>query len=61
MKDMNEADIILGIKVTRYSNGCALNETHYVSKMLGKFKRLEIKEINAPYDTSLKLVQNPGS
>ena len=30
MKDMRLADVILGIKITRVSNGLILNQSHYV-------------------------------
>lgn len=50
MKDLNEVDTILGIKVTRHSGGFALNQCHYIDKILNKFDHLNIKEANTPYD-----------
>ena len=55
---MNEVDTILGIKVKKHSRGYALNQSHYISKVLDKFKHLGIKQANTPYDTSMKLVEN---
>jgi len=59
-KDMNKVDTILGIKVNKHSEGYALSQSHYISKVLDKFKHLGIKEANTPYTTSMKLVQNIG-
>ena len=36
MKDLGEADVILGVKVTRTENGFNLSQPHYVEKMLKK-------------------------
>ena len=55
---MNEVYTILGIKVKKHSGGYALNQSHYTSKVLDKFKHLGIKEANTPYDTTMKLVKN---
>ena len=37
MKDMGLIDVILGIKITRISDGLILNQSHYVDKILEKF------------------------
>ena len=60
MKDMDEVDTILGINVKKHSGGFALNQSHYISKVLDKFKHLKIKKANFPYDSSTKLVGNTG-
>jgi len=60
MKDIKEMDTILGIKVKKHSEGYALNQSHYISKVLDKFKYLGIKEANKAYNTSMKLVENTG-
>ena len=36
MKDMDLADVILGIKIARTQNGLILSQTHYVDKILEK-------------------------
>jgi hypothetical protein len=46
MKDLDEVNTILGIKVKKHSSGYALNQSHYIKKMLDKFKHLNIKEAN---------------
>ena len=61
MKDMNEVDTVLGIKVKKHSGGYALNQCHYISKLLDKFKHLGIKKkTNSPYNTSVKLFEDLG-
>ena len=60
MKDLNEVDTILGVKVKRHSGGFALCQSHYIEKVLSKFSHLNIKEANTPYDVSSKLTENNG-
>ncbi|GKF38338.1 zinc finger, CCHC-type containing protein, partial [Tanacetum coccineum] len=60
MKDMNEVDTILGIKIKRYSEGSALNQCHYIDKIIDKFQHLDIEEANTSYKSSCKLVKNDG-
>lgn len=60
MKDLGLVDTILGIKVKRNSGGYELNQTHYIEKMLEKFKHLNFKEVNTPFDPSVKLQKNNG-
>ncbi|KAK4286227.1 hypothetical protein QN277_002813 [Acacia crassicarpa] len=60
MKDMGLADVILGIKIHRTSGGLALSQTHYISKILEKFKRLNIAPVSTPIETSLRMLKNTG-
>ncbi|KAM1131175.1 hypothetical protein ACFX19_046438 [Malus domestica] len=60
MKDLNEVDTILGIKVKKHSGGYALCQSHYIEKLLLKFKHLQIKEVNTPYDHSETLLKDSG-
>ena len=39
MKDLGVADVILGIKITRTSDGLVLSQSHYIKKVLEKFGR----------------------
>nr|GEX40521.1 zinc finger, CCHC-type [Tanacetum cinerariifolium] len=57
---MNEVDTILGIKVKRHSGGYALNQCHYIDKIIDKFQHLNMEEANTPYESSCKLVENNG-
>jgi len=55
MKDIGEIDTILGIKVKKHNSGYAFNHSHYIKKMLDKFKHLNIKEANILFDYNIKL------
>jgi len=44
MKDLRVADVILGIKITRTPHGITLSQSHYVDKMIERFKEHGIKE-----------------
>jgi len=55
IKDFYKVDIILGIKVKKHMSGYALNQSYYIEKMLDKFKHLNIKKANTPFDSSMKL------
>jgi len=41
--DLGVADIILGIKITRILDGISLSQSHYVDKMIKRFKKNGIK------------------
>uniref|UniRef100_A0A2N9HAW2 Uncharacterized protein n=1 Tax=Fagus sylvatica TaxID=28930 RepID=A0A2N9HAW2_FAGSY len=51
---------MLGIKVKRHSEGYALCQNHYIEKVLLKYKHLNVKEVNTPFDSNYKLVENTG-
>ena len=38
MKDLGEANVILGMKITRMTNGIFLDQSHYIEKILKKYK-----------------------
>uniref|UniRef100_A0A2N9ECZ6 Uncharacterized protein n=1 Tax=Fagus sylvatica TaxID=28930 RepID=A0A2N9ECZ6_FAGSY len=60
MKDLNEANTILGIKVKKHSKGYALCQNHYIEKVLLKYKHLNVEEVNTPFDSNYKLIENTG-
>ena len=60
MKDLGEADVILGIKITRNSYGLSLNQSHYVEKILKKFNQFDCTPVKTPYDPSIHLKKNKG-
>lgn len=55
MKHLNEANIILGIKVKKYSGDFVLCQFLYVEKIFKGFEYMKIKEANTPYDSNIKL------
>ncbi|GJW58445.1 zinc finger, CCHC-type containing protein [Tanacetum coccineum] len=60
MKDMGEADIILGIRIKHESNGIAISQSHYIEKVLKKFNYFDCTPVSTPVDTSEKLMPNNG-
>ena len=58
MKDMRLADMILGIKITRISDGLILSQSHYVDKILEKFNKDDSGVARTPLDNSLHLSKN---
>jgi len=60
MKDLGEADVILGIKITRTENGIFLDQSHYIEKILKKYNYFSSKPACTPYDSSVKLFKNTG-
>ncbi|GKE66073.1 zinc finger, CCHC-type containing protein [Tanacetum coccineum] len=60
MKDMGEADVILGIRIKHKSNGIAISQSHYIEKVLKKFNYFDCTPVSTPMDTSEKLMPNNG-
>ncbi|KAA0038407.1 Retrovirus-related Pol polyprotein from transposon TNT 1-94 [Cucumis melo var. makuwa] len=58
IKDLGEADVILGIKITRTENGIFLDQSHYIEKILKKYNYFDSKPAYTPYDSSVKLFKN---
>ena len=61
MKDLGEADVILGVKVTKTGNGFTLSQPHYVEKVLKKFNSFDVVPIKTPYDASIHLKKHDGN
>ncbi|GKE21616.1 zinc finger, CCHC-type containing protein [Tanacetum coccineum] len=60
MKDIGEADVILGIRIKRESNEIAISQSHYIEKVLKKFNYFDRTLVSTPMDTSEKLMPNNG-
>ena len=60
MKDMEVADVILGVKIHKTSGGLALSQSHYIETILGKCKNLDIVPVKTPIDVNLHLSKNTG-
>ncbi|RVW71602.1 Retrovirus-related Pol polyprotein from transposon TNT 1-94 [Vitis vinifera] len=58
MKDLGEANVILGIKINRTPNGLKLSQKHYVEKILRKFEHFDCKSVSTPYYPSSQLKKN---
>jgi len=61
MKDMGEADVILGMKIQKTNTGFSLSQSHYIEKMLKKFNQFVVTPMRTPYDPSIHLKKNKGS
>ncbi|GJY20502.1 zinc finger, CCHC-type containing protein, partial [Tanacetum coccineum] len=60
IKDMGEADVILGIRVKHESNGIEISQSHYIEKVLKKFNYSDCTPVSTPLDTCEKLMPNKG-
>ncbi|GJU19251.1 zinc finger, CCHC-type containing protein [Tanacetum coccineum] len=58
IKDMGEADVILGIRIKHESNKITISQSHYIEKVLKKFNYFDCTPISTPIDTSKKLMPN---
>ncbi|CAM8900210.1 unnamed protein product [Rhodiola kirilowii] len=61
MKDMGEAEVILGIRIERVEGGLALTQSHYIEKVLKKYKYLNCHPVNTPFESSKHLLPNKGA
>ncbi|GKA63464.1 zinc finger, CCHC-type containing protein [Tanacetum coccineum] len=60
MKDMGEADVILGIKIKRENKGIVITQSHYIEKILKKFNHEDCSSVSTPMDLVEKLKPNTG-
>ena len=60
MKDLGVADVILGMKISRKFNGLVLSQSHYIKKVLKKFKEYDDSPVRTPIDVNLHLTKNKG-
>ncbi|KAL0297766.1 UNVERIFIED_CONTAM: Retrovirus-related Pol polyprotein from transposon TNT 1-94 [Sesamum radiatum] len=61
MKDMGEADVILGIKLIRSTDGITISQSHYVEKIIEEFGYQDSRIAKTPYDSSVALFKNESS
>ena len=60
MKDLGVADVILGIKIFKTSDELILSQSHYIEKILKKFKQDDSNPMRTPIDVNLHLSKNNG-
>ncbi|GJV13576.1 zinc finger, CCHC-type containing protein [Tanacetum coccineum] len=60
MKDMGEADVILGIKIKRENKGIVITQSHYIEKILKKSNREDCSPVSTPMYPVEKLKPNTG-
>ena len=56
IKDLHVADVILGMKISRKSNGLVLSQSHYVKKVLEKFRKYDDSPVRTPVYVNLHLL-----
>ena len=60
MNDMDEAKVILGVKITRMGDSMKLSQEHYIEKILKRFGHFDVKHVSTPYDANTHLMKNQG-
>ncbi|KAL0553401.1 hypothetical protein IC582_007296 [Cucumis melo] len=60
IKDLGEANVILGIKITRSETGISLTQPSYIEKILKKYNYFKSKSTCTLYDPSVKFFKNIG-
>ena len=58
IKDLGEAGVILGIKISRTTNGLNLSQELYVEKILRRFEHFDCKLVSTLYDPNSQLKKN---
>ncbi|TYK04654.1 ty1-copia retrotransposon protein [Cucumis melo var. makuwa] len=61
MKDLEEVDVILGVKIRKNKTSMSLCQSHYVEKILKKFDSFDVSPVRTPFDTSKHLKKNKGN
>lgn len=52
MKYMDEAKVILGVKIIRMCDSILLSQENYVEKILKRFEHFDVKLVSTPYDVN---------
>ncbi|CAH9095404.1 unnamed protein product [Cuscuta europaea] len=58
MKDLGVVEVILGLKLTRSSEGISISQSHYIEKLIEKFGFKNSRIAKTPYDPSVALYKN---
>ena len=58
MKDLGQASVILGIKISRSEKGLSLDQSHCIEKILKKYNYFDCRPACTLYDPSVKLFKN---
>ena len=61
MKDMGEADVILGIKIYKHFEGVILSQSHYIEKVLKRFNMFGGNGVSTLFVPNVKLTKNKGN
>ena len=58
MKELGEANVILGIKIIKTKKEIYFDQSYYIEKILKKYNYLDSKPICTSYNPSVKLFKN---
>ena len=58
MKDLGEANVILGVKLAKTEHGFTMCQSHYIEKILKRFNCFDVLLLKTPYDPSIHLNKN---
>jgi hypothetical protein len=58
IKDLGEADVILGMKIFKNSNSVLLSQSHYTKSIIEKIGFSDVSLVNTPYDLNTHLYKN---
>ncbi|GJV11719.1 zinc finger, CCHC-type containing protein [Tanacetum coccineum] len=58
MKDLGEADVILGIKILRKENRLMLTQSYYIENILKRFDSFNFLPVSTPFEVGSKLTYN---
>ncbi|GKD68948.1 hypothetical protein Tco_1323038 [Tanacetum coccineum] len=58
MKDMGEADVILGIRIKCGNKGITITQSHYIEKIIKKYKCDDCCPVSTHLDATIKLMPN---
>ncbi|GJV32583.1 zinc finger, CCHC-type containing protein [Tanacetum coccineum] len=58
MKDMGEADVILGIRIKCGDKGITITQSHYIEKIIKKYKCDDCCPVSTHLDATIKLMPN---
>ena len=61
MKDMGEANVILGIRILREQESITLSQSHYIEKVFDKFNQSYCIPASTPFDPNMNFVKNIGN
>ena len=57
MKDLDEANMILGIKILRDNDCITLSQSYYVEKILIKLEHFDMSPMSTPFDSKVHLLK----
>lgn len=60
VKDLGEADVILGMKIFRSEKGIHLSLSHLIESVLKKYNYFDYKPVSTPYSPNVPLKKNIG-